>query len=297
MKKILILLVILVIIFMGFLLFMGKSEKISGEDYLNTTYKVEGVEVKLTNGKSEVEVVPGSASKVVTQYFGNAVKSDLDDDGREDIAFILTQQTGGSGTFYYVVASLNKESGYVGSDAVLLGDRIAPQTTHMGNGNVIVVNYVDRKPGESFEVRPSEGKSLWLLLDPKTMQFGQVAQDFEGEANPDIMTLDMNVWRWISTKYSDGREVKPNGTKPFSLTMEKDKTFSVSTDCNGVGGEYIVKDKQISFTKMVSTLMYCENSQESEFTQMLGEAQSYQFTSKGELIFSLKSGGGSMIFR
>lgn len=94
----------------------------------------------------------------------------------------MTQETGGSGTFYYVVALLDTTSGPIGSDGVLLGDRISPQTITIDEGkttngtnrqNVIVVNYTDRKPGESFDISPSVEKSIWLKLDPRTMQFGE----------------------------------------------------------------------------------------------------------------------------
>lgn len=302
MKKIYILLAVLALLLTGFLIFRGDSVvEVSGTGYLNTTYKIDGKEVGLINGKSE-EVVPGSSSKIVTQYFGNEVKSDLDDDGREDIAFILTQQTGGSGTFYYVVAALNKEEGFVGSDGYLLGDRIAPQTTELSRNsrhkNVIVVNYADRNAGEPMTTQPSMGKSAYLKLDPERMQWGIVVPDFEGEANSSVMSLNMQTWTWVNTVYGDDKEVKPLGTKPFTLTINKDKSFSATTDCNGVGGEYVLKDdNQILFTKMMSTLMYCENSQEAEFTKMLGEVQSYHFTNKGELVFNLKFDSGSMIFR
>ena len=97
----------------------------------NATYSIEGQSVTLVNGVSEVAAAPGSASKVITRYFGNAVTLDLNGDGRPDSVFILTQNTGGTGTFYYVVAALNMPNGYVGSHGLLLGDRIAPQTTEV----------------------------------------------------------------------------------------------------------------------------------------------------------------------
>jgi heat shock protein HslJ len=242
-----------------------------------------------------------TASVITTQYFGNEVSHDFDGDGRQDTVFILTQNTGGSGTFYYVVVALNTVNGYVGSHGLFLGDRIAPQTTEIaqspGNSNIVVVNYADRKPNESFAVAPSVAKSIWLLLDPKTMQFGEVAQNFEGEADPTKMTLGMQKWNWIRTLYSDGKIVAPRTTGKFILTLKADKTFSASTDCNGVGGEYTTTGNKITFTKMMSTLMYCDGSQEQDFTKMIGEIQSYHFTSKGELVFDLKMDSGSMIFK
>ena len=162
--------------------FHAKDKQPHG-DYKNTTYRIDGKNIELKNGISEIEGAPGSASKIVTKYFGNEVLHDLDGDGIKDVAFLLTQETGGSGIFYYVVAALNTSNGYVGSQGLFLGDRIAPQTTEAGKGKIIVVNYADRARGESFSVKPSIGKSIWLLLDPKIMQFGEVVQDFEGESN------------------------------------------------------------------------------------------------------------------
>ncbi|MCR4333711.1 MAG: hypothetical protein NUV60_01660 [Patescibacteria group bacterium] len=147
------------------------------------TFIINGQPVTLVNGRAETDGAPGSAEKVVTQYFGNVATGDLNGDSLPDVAFLLTQNTGGSGTFYYVVATIVAADGsYKGTDAVLLGDRIAPQTTEIRDGKLIV-NYADRKAGEPMTAQPREGKSLYLKLDPVTLQFGIVVQNFEGEAD------------------------------------------------------------------------------------------------------------------
>lgn len=263
----------------------------------DATYYINGQAVTLKNGVSETEIAPGSASKMITRYFGNEVTHDFDKDGREDIAFLLTQETGGTGTFFYVVAALNTADGYVGSHGLFLGDRIAPQTTEMGKGDVVVVNYADRARGESFTTAPSIGKSIWLLLDTRIMQFGEVAQNFEGEADPSRMTFGMNTWKWVSTTYNNDTQVKPRDPKRFTLVFKDNKTFSIGTDCNSGGGNYVVNGNKISFEKMMSTMMYCEGSQESDFMKMFGEVSSYHFTSRGELVFDLKYDSGVMLFR
>lgn len=265
-------------------------------DYQNTAYSIDGQSVLLVNGRAETPAAPGSASKVVTQYFGNQATGDLNGDGVADIAFLLTQNSGGSGTFYYVVAALKAADGYQGTNAVLLGDRIAPQTTEIRDGKLIV-NYADRKAGEPMTAQPSEGKSLFLKLDTATMQFGEVAQNFEGESDPSRMTLDMQTWTWIRTQYNNDTTVTPKKEKAFTLTFKKDGRFSATTDCNGVSGAYEVTGNKIAFSKMLSTMMYCDGSQEGDFTKELQEAQSYFFTSKGELVFDLKLDSGSMTFR
>lgn len=155
-------------------------------NYKDAEFIIDGNRVKLTNGVAQTEAAPGSASKVTTRYFGNEVKTDLNGDGREDVAFILTQEGGGSGTFYYAVAALKTDRGYVGSDGYLLGDRIAPQSTNMSQNpkhkQVVVFNYAERAVGEPMTAQPSVGKSVYLKLDPTSMQWGIVVPDFEGES-------------------------------------------------------------------------------------------------------------------
>ena len=104
---------------------------VRGTEYRNAEYVIEGQRIKLADGGAEAETSPGSASRIVTRYVGNELKTDLNDDGREDVVFLLTQQRGGSGTFFYAVAALNTQTGYLGSDGYLLGDRIAPRVTEV----------------------------------------------------------------------------------------------------------------------------------------------------------------------
>jgi len=155
-------------------------------EYRNAEYMIEGQRIKLADGLSETDTSPGSASRIVTRYFGNELTTDLNDDGRKDVVFLLTQQRGGSGTFFYAVAALNTEAGYRGSDGYPLGDRIAPQTTVMSRNprhkNVVVVNYGDRRPDEPMTAQPSVGKSVYLKLDADTVRWGIVVPSFEGES-------------------------------------------------------------------------------------------------------------------
>ena len=78
-------------------------------DHKNAEYVIDGREIQLTNGVSVLEIKTGAMLKITTRYFGNEVVKDLNGDGRKDVAFLLTQDSGGSGTFYYVVAALNTE--------------------------------------------------------------------------------------------------------------------------------------------------------------------------------------------
>lgn len=133
------------------------------DGYKSASYGI-GRAVQLTNGVSEVEAAPGSASKIVTRIFGNEAFGDLTADGRMDVGFVMTQNLGGSGTFYYAaVATRSAGGGWVGTNGVLLGDRIAPQTTEIRAG-ILIVNYADRKPGEPFTTQPSMGVTKYLRV-------------------------------------------------------------------------------------------------------------------------------------
>jgi heat shock protein HslJ len=184
---------------------------------------------------------------------------------------------------------------------VFLGDRIAPLATEMsqeiGKKNIIIVNYAERNIGEDFGVPPSLGKTLWLKFDPETMQFGEVVQNFEGESDMSRMSLTMKSWTWMQTLSRDNNEIRPRKPDAFTLTFNTDQSFSVKTDCNTVGGKYAVEGDTIMFSNMMSTLMYCDGSQEGLFTEMLSNSESYHFTTKGELILDLKSKSSSVILR
>ncbi len=149
----------------------------------NATYIINNQYVTLRNGIHETQPDPGSSSKRTTAYFGNEITKDINSDGKTDIIFLLTQTDGGTSTLYYVAAAIQTDTGYQGTHAMYLGDHIAPQTTTSGPNNSIIINYADRKPKESFDIKPSVGKSIWLILDTEMMQFGEWVHDFEGESN------------------------------------------------------------------------------------------------------------------
>lgn len=143
--------------------FAPHTPTVGTNDPRNIAYTIDGNEVLLRNGVAEEEIAPGTSSKIITRYFGNEVRADMNHDGSEDMAFLLTQDGGGSGIFYYVVVALGSEQGYHGTNAILIGDRIAPQTTEYRAGEIIV-NYADRASGEPMSTRPSLGVSRYFVI-------------------------------------------------------------------------------------------------------------------------------------
>jgi hypothetical protein len=185
MKKLLYILIILVILIGGFFWLNSYIyEEKQGEvvsvfvDYKDASYVIDKKVVSLVNGYAEEEIAPGSSSKMVINYFGNEVEGDLNNDGLSDIAFLLTQNNGGSGTFYYVAVALKGVEGYKGTNAILLGDRIAPQTTEIKNG-VLIVNYAKRSDDEPMTASSSIGVSLYAIVNYENLE--EIQPLFEGE--------------------------------------------------------------------------------------------------------------------
>lgn len=140
----------------------------SSFDPLNISYSIDGTVTDLVNGKNEQEAAPGSTTKIVTQVFGEPTLGDINSDGKSDAAVMLVQDGGGSGTFYYVAAAINSADGVgvsnsaSGTNAIFLGDRIAPDTIQIKNG-VVVINYADRAANDPMTTTPSIGVSKYLV--------------------------------------------------------------------------------------------------------------------------------------
>lgn len=177
----------------GFYLLMQKTSpsSVTLSDAKNTSYTIEGLPVLLANGKAETQAFPGSpSSRITTTVFGDPTVGDLNGDGSPDAAVILVQKTGGSGVFYYVAAALQTTDGMKGTNAILLGDRIAPQTLEL-NGEEIIVNYADRNPTEPMTANPSVGVSKYLKVEGmqlrEILEGGQEVVDSNPQAGGETM--------------------------------------------------------------------------------------------------------------
>ncbi len=177
MKKAILFLILFIIVVVGVMVILPKYRAVapthnatstqSTVGYKDATYKIDDQPINLKNGLSET-TVEGSLSSVRTMYFGNEAKGDVNGDGKEDVAFLLTQNGGGTGTFYFLAVALGNEGGYKGINTVFIGDRIAPQNTEIKNG-VITVNYADRLPSEPMVAEPTVGVSRYFKVQDDTL--------------------------------------------------------------------------------------------------------------------------------
>ncbi|MFZ2310888.1 MAG: META domain-containing protein [Patescibacteria group bacterium] len=263
-------------------IYIDKGGKIDSKD---ATYIINGEQITLKDGLAESVITSDSSSKIITRYFGNDAIGDLNQDGLDDTAFLLTQDNGGSGTFYYLTVAIANKDGHQGLNAVLLGDRIAPQTTSIKDGQIIV-NYADRKIDESFVVEPSVGVSKFFkVID------GQLKEI----SNPLITERE---WMWVETKMNNDKIITPKQSDSFVINFKNDNVVSGSTDCNRFFGRYEMSDGKLTLVEpLAMTEMYCVDSQESIFVDFLGEVESYFINKDNKLVLQLKMDTGVMIFK
>lgn len=166
-------------------------------DITNATYYIEEMPITLTNGKSEVEITPGSASKQITIISGDPVIDDLDGEGDLDSALILTQTSGGSGTFYYITAALTMPVNasttasttpaieVKGLNSFLLGDRITLQSVNIED-KVIVVNYLDREIDQPMTEEPSVSRVRYFKTENGMLTEITPDQETQAPENEDL---------------------------------------------------------------------------------------------------------------
>ena len=134
----------------------------------NSSFVIDGKTIALHNGIYSVPAAPGSASMDTVRYFGNEAAGDLNGDGYPDVAFLVTEDSGGSGLFYYAVVALGSVTGYKTTNAFFVGDRIAPQSTEINaSAQELRVNFAERKQGEPMSTPPSVGATLFLKVTPE----------------------------------------------------------------------------------------------------------------------------------
>lgn len=266
----------------------------SKPDVRNMTYEVDGDFFIMQDGKAE-KPNEGLDSVNTLQVFGGPVFEDVDKDGDTDAALWLVNDPGGTGTFYYAALVVNDNGTFKPTNSVFLGDRISPQSLDFIDGH-FVFNFMERGKDEPMSAEPTVAKSLWINYDAASMQIGEWVKDFEGDTNSSKADLLKKTWNWVSVLYNDDTKIEPKAKDKFKVTFKDDNTFSASTDCNGIGGNYKVVDGKITFSDMLGTLMYCEGSQEADFRKVFEEAQSFFFDKDGRLVIELKFDSGSAIF-
>ncbi len=109
---------------------------------------------QLANGVFEEEAAPGSAARTRVSLGEQITTGDLDGDGVLDAAVTLVADPGGSGTFVYLAAVLNRDGAAEPVASVLLGDRIVVKSLVVEDGEITVA-MLTRQEDEPMSAEPT----------------------------------------------------------------------------------------------------------------------------------------------
>lgn len=119
------------------------------EDQLaNASYPYGDVTISLVDGQYQQKPSPDSATYIVNvSLTGPIAYGDLDGDGVEDAALVLTDEPGGSGTFVSLAAARNVDGEAEGVATTPLGDRVKVEALAIADG-IITVELVTHGPSD-----------------------------------------------------------------------------------------------------------------------------------------------------
>ena len=129
--------------------------------FLGSKIEVDGLTQDFKTGQYEVgqEIVTLGTNKV--EYFGNEAWGDFNNDGRQDVAFLIERELENGQKSYYVTAAFNLNEGYEGMNAIFLGNDIAPQMTDYTQ-NTLTVNF--KQPQEKIPLEEIIGVNYFFSI-------------------------------------------------------------------------------------------------------------------------------------
>jgi heat shock protein HslJ len=302
-------------------------ESKTSKNYITQTGKLITVENIHPNGESLSTITitsndfASSASITLEKNtLTNAFLADLNNDGFDEL--YLVTEAAGSGSYGDIigfasdkdiilvpiaVADIKEDDtvaggifeGYEGHDRITFKNGILtrefPVTTEeatSGSPKIITkkITYTLESEGGDYVLVAHTTQDTITTLPPKE----SVAATTSTSTKPEELTRTSG-WVWRYTKSVDGKQVQaPIGDK-FILTLKKDKTLHSTTDCNSLSGSYTTSKDILVFSSLISTLMFCENSHESDYVKKLTETMAYEL--KGNTLhLILAKNTGTLVF-
>lgn len=166
----------------------------------------------------------------------------------------------------------------------------------------VVLNQIPSVSGVRYE-NSDIGMVLWdkggevnLLLNDEPIFVGYTREYLAELSADNISLLTSEAWLWEETVMGDDEVITPSESGQFVVIFRVDGTVSGTTDCNNFVGRYSVGQSSLTFSDVALTRMFCEDSQELEFVDMLNETTSYTFNEDNNLVLLLAFDSGSVFF-
>lgn len=245
----------------------------------------------------------------------NIFVTDLDKNGFDEL-YLITQSAG-SGSYGEV-------TGFASNNDTSLSEITVPKITdeekaaggtfehYQGHDiyaleNGILTRSFPLYMASDTNSSPTGGtKKITYSLEKGADSFFLQAHDEVAVASPSasttLSTSTINAlllgtkWGWVNSTGTKLETVQKGKEKKFILTFDADKHMSSKTDCNTLNATYTLAKNKITFGPMLSTMMFCEDSQEQAYSAQLNQISTYEIKGN-ELIFTLLKNAGTMTFR
>ena len=231
-------------------------------------------------------IAPGSATRVTATLTDFVTEGELD--GEATTAAILVVNSGGTGSFYDLVALQGTlENPSVLTDAPL-GDRVEINSLTIED-NQIVVDMINQGPDDAMCCPTQNVIRTYALQDGELVQTSEEVVGSQaatsGEAQADASPVEGVTWQAVSFVNAEGETVDALADAAPTLSFA-DGQLSGSDGCNSFSGSATISDGAVEFGPLASTAMACigpVGEQAAAFQAALGQAVGYQVTDDGML--------------
>lgn len=208
------------------------TDALTADELANAIYSgIYDEPVTLVDGVYEGEpFVAGDASRPVVAYEAGAEHyGDLDGDGVDDAVVFLVESAGGSGSFVYVAAQLNRDGAPVDAGAVLIEDRIQVESVSIADGQV-ALGLIVPGPGDGACCPSHKSRATYGLQD------GPLAELSRTEVTDErVSAADLDGTRWVLTELGAG-QLAVDGTE-ITVQFAGDQ-LSGTGGCNQYSGTF-----------------------------------------------------------
>lgn len=248
--------------------------------------------VQLIDGRYEGEpFVEGGASRPTVSFIDPYAFGDLDGDGVEDAAVLLAENSGGSGTFIYLAAVLNRNGSPQNMATQLLGDRVQVNSMSIEDGE-IVVDMITHGPDDPMCCPTQQVVQTYELRDNELVQTSE--EVISAAAESEIVGV---VWKWVKFLGSDDTTIVVDDPDKYTLELLRDGQVRIQADCNSASGTYAL-DRAGGLTLELgpTTLAECgPGSLYDEYLEMLQWVRTYVLEGD-QLVLNMMADGGDLFF-
>ncbi len=230
--------------------------------------------VTLVEGKYEGEPFDpeGAARPMVHLITELMPHGDLNGDGIDEVVALVTENSGGTGHFLYVVPLTTIDGVVQQLGSAWVGDRVNIRSVKITDGT-IVMQTIEGGPGDAACCPTHKGKRVWAMQD-------DVLTETVSEVEGPIALADLAGPEWVLKAFTN-KETAPE-TPEVTLRVDlEENRFVGSSGCNNYFGSVeSFEPRSLTIGPLAGTMMMCPSEVmdvETRYLKALGGAEGYGF--------------------